>query len=203
MEERKDVGVVVPCIRYYKEPGRIWNCGGRLLPFGWRKYFTSEKLCNSKRMYIRVTFVTGCAFLVRKEIFQKFGVLCEDFFFGEEDYEFSIRMRRNKVKMASVLFATIYHKVSSSISKLSDTKLRLAFIHHLNRLVHLKRYYHPILWRLIRLCILIYIFLMLRVKYRIDSKTVIDYIKRLIKFSDKLNKVSKETFDALLLKEES
>ncbi|MGC9001063.1 glycosyltransferase family 2 protein [Caldisericum sp.] len=198
MEEKKEIGVSVPCIYYYDQPNKIWNCGGKLLPFGWRKYFTSEKIRNSKRKYLSISFATGCALLIRRDILEKYGVLSEDFFFGEEDYEFSIRMKKNKVKMACVLNAELYHKLSSSVSKLSDEKLKLAFIHHLNRLVHLKRYYPKILWKLYRVYALLYIFLMLRLRYNVSYKDVFRYVIKLIRYSNNLSKVDKQTFDRLL-----
>ena len=198
MEENKEVGVSVPCIYYYDQPDKIWNCGGKLLPFGWRKYFTSKDICNSKRKYLNISFATGCALLIRKSILEKFGLLTEDFFFGEEDYEFSMRMKKNKTKMACILNAKLFHKVSSSVSKLSEKKLKLAFIHHLNCLVHLKRYYPKILWKLYRVFALIYIFLMLRVRYKVRYKDAFNYIMKLAKESDRLSKVDKKTFDNVL-----
>jgi len=198
MEENKEVGVSVPCIYYYDQPDKIWNCGGKLLPFGWRKYFTSKNICNSKRKYFSISFATGCALLIRKSILEKYGLLTEDFFFGEEDYEFSMRMKKNKVKMACVLNAKIYHKLGSSVNKLSERKLKLAFVHHLNRLVHLKKYYPKILWKLYRVYALIYIFLMLRVRYKVSYKDAFRYIMKLSKDSDSLSKVDKKTFDYIL-----
>jgi len=198
MEENKEIGVSVPCIYYYDQPNKIWNCGGKLLPFGWRKYFTSGKFRDSKRKYFSISFATGCALLIKRDILEKYGLLSEDFFFGEEDYEFSIRMKKNKVKMACVLSAELYHKVSSSVSKLSDKKLKLAFIHHLNRLVHLKRYYPKILWELFRAYALLYIFFMLKLRYRITYKNAFYYIRKLAKYSSILSNVDKQTFDKLL-----
>ncbi len=198
MEENKNIGVSVPCICYYDQPNNIWNCGGKLLPFGWRRYFTSQNLLNSERKYIDVSFITGCALLIRKSVLERFGLLTEDFFFGEEDYELSIRMKKNKVNMACVLDAKIYHKVSSSVKKLGDEKLNFTFIHHLNRLVHLKRYYSRFLWELFRIGALLYIFFMLRIRYRISYKDLFKYIKRLIEYSNVLSGVDKENFERIL-----
>jgi len=198
MEENKEVGIGVPCIYYYNQPDKVWNCGGKLLPFGWRKYFTSENICNSRRKHINISFATGCALFIRKSILKEYGLLSEDFFFGEEDYEFSMRMKKNKVKMVCVLNTKIYHKVSTSINKLSQTKIKLAFIHHLNRVVHLKRYYPKILWKLYRVFALFYIFIMLRVRYKIRYKDAFNYIMKLSKDSDSLSKVDKQTFDDIL-----
>ena len=197
MEENKEVGVSVPCIYYYDQPDKIWNCGG-ILFLGWRKYYNSKGIAKKNSGSLKISYATGCALLVRREMLEKFGLLSEDFFFGEEDYEFSMRMKKNKVKMVCVLNTKIYHKVSTSINKLSQTKIKLAFIHHLNRVVHLKRYYPKILWKLYRVFALSYIFLMLKVRYNISSKEAFHYIMKLIKISDRLSKVDKQTFDNIL-----
>lgn len=201
MEENHDVEVSVPCIYYYWDQDKIWNCGGKLLPFGGRKYYTSKKVCDRALTYINVSFVTGCALLVRSSVFRNFGLLSEEFFFGEEDYEFSIRMRKNKVKMGCVLGTKMYHKVGSSAKKLTGQKLKLAFIHHLNRLVHLKKYYPRNVWLIFRFFAILYIFSMLIVRYKINFKVNMIYIKKLIKYSGTLNKVDKETFDTILSEE--
>ena len=39
------------------------------------------------------------------------------FFFGEEDFEFSIRMKKANVYMACVLDSLIYHKVGATMGK--------------------------------------------------------------------------------------
>ncbi len=200
MEGSTNVGVSVPCV-YYWNQDKIWNCGGKLLPFGGRKYYTSKKACDRSLTYINVSFVTGCALLVRSSVFRNFGLLSEEFFFGEEDYEFSIRMRKNKTKMVCVLGTKMYHKVSISAKKLTGQKLKLAFIHHLNRLVHLKKYYSRNVWLIFRFFAILYIFSMLTIIYKTTFKVNMIYIKKLFKYSRILNKVDKETFDIILSEE--
>jgi len=201
MEESSSVEISVPCIYYYWDQDKIWNCGGKLLPFGGRKYYTSKKVCDRALTYINVSFVTGCALLVRSSVFRNFGLLSEEFFFGEEDYEFSVRMRKNKVKMVCVLSTKMYHKVGSSAKKLTGQKLKLAFIHHLNRLVHLKKYYPRNVWLIFRFFAILYIFSMLIFRYKINFKVNMIYIKKLIKYSRTLNGLDKETFDTILSEE--
>jgi GT2 family glycosyltransferase len=201
MEGNPDVGVSVPCIYYYWNQDKIWNCGGKLLPFGERKYYTSKRISNRASTFINVSFVTGCALLVRSNIFKKYGLLSEEFFFGEEDYEFSIRMRRNNLKMVCILNTKMYHKVGGSSKMLTKDKLKLTFIHHLNRLVHLKKYYPRNVWLFFRFFAILYIFSMLIVRYKINFKVNMIYIKKLIKYSGTLNKVDKETFDTILREE--
>lgn len=176
MENHPDYGVCIPCIYYYDMPERVWNCGGRVLPFGEHKYFKSTGLLSSNRSFIGVSFVTGCCLTIRKDVLERFGLLSEDFFFGEEDCEFSIRMNRNKVGMACLLNAKIYHKVRRTAKGLTENRLKLAFIQHLNRLVHMKRYYPPMVWKFYKLAALTYIQLFLWGRYRIEREKRLTYV---------------------------
>lgn len=46
--------------------------------------------------------------------------------FGEEDFNFCKRLKINNIKVETILSATIYHKVSSSINKTNNTKKKIA-----------------------------------------------------------------------------
>ena len=198
MQKERRFGACVPCICYYDMPDSIWNCGGKLLPLGQRRYFKGTGLLNAKSDFIEVSFVTGCCLLIRSDNLKRFGLLSEDFFFGEEDYEFSIRMNKNNVKMACLLKARIYHKVSSTGKELADDKLKMVFVHHLNRIVHMKRYYSQRIWRLYKIVALAYVYLLLRRKYKVRSKDGAAYVRKLWKYSESLDKVDKCTFGDII-----
>ena len=105
---------ITPQIRLYNDKEKIWNCGGELTYFGSRKYFFESDhytLLPGDRKYKKITFVTGCALLFK---FKSTGFLSEDYFFGEEDYEFSLRLKDNQMDMACVFGSVIFHKVGAS-----------------------------------------------------------------------------------------
>lgn len=66
----------------------LWNCGGKLRPWGLRKYY-SEKELNKMPYLINAEFITGCALFIRSSIIEKYGALSNDFFHGEEDLIFA------------------------------------------------------------------------------------------------------------------
>jgi len=197
MNRRQDVSVLTPKILYYHEPGVIWNCGGRLTWTGRRSYFGfGDKNSRFKQTgHKRITFITGCALFSRIEIFKKFGLLTEKFFFGEEDYEFSLRMKSNKIIMESVLSAIIYHKVTAS-NKDSCAPYPTAYFYNalLNRYIDLKWYYLKWHWEIWRLLSLIYIIPMLIFKHRINIRTTIHLVRHLLKMSRNKNSVNREDF---------
>jgi GT2 family glycosyltransferase len=107
-----------PIIRY--ESGELWSAGGRI---NWfckvlqnRSPFPSDLVADVSE----VEFVSGCALIVNLTYGQLFD---EGYFFGEEDVEFSLRNRKNGLKNCIILPATFYHKVSTSINKVSENKV--------------------------------------------------------------------------------
>ena len=143
MDTHQAVSVATPAIRLYDQPDTLWNAGGRLV-FGGRRYFGAWQPAAifEGKHELPITFVTGCALLVRKEMVDKEPLFTEQFFFGEEDFEFSLRMQKENKKMVCLLDAVIYHKVSATSNKMpSYNKL---FIHTLNRAINLKHHYSPL-----------------------------------------------------------
>ena len=151
MEQHPDITAVTPAIRLFDQPDHLWNAGGRLV-FGGRKYYGASQpatLFNEKHE-LPITFITGCALLVRNEIIAAEPLFTERFFFGEEDFDFSLRMQEEGKKMACLLDSVIYHKVSATSKQYGNyNKL---FIHTLNRALNLKAHYPTVkyaLWRML------------------------------------------------------
>lgn len=149
ISENNNFVAVTPQIRLYSPKDKIWNCGGKLTFFGSRKYFYSDQNINEvpKKGYSLISFVTGCALLFQ---YKKTGILTEDFFFGEEDYEFSLRAQKNKFKMACVFESIIYHKVGASIKKSSNV-LNTIYLYYINRLINTRNYYSRMRWEATRI----------------------------------------------------
>lgn len=197
LDKNKTYDVVTPKICYYAKPEKIANCGGKLTFTGSRKYFCLNEKENeaTKRGIKNITFASGCALLARSNVFRNYGLLTERFFFGEEDYEFSLRMKKNKVKMASILSAKIYHKVSvSSKTVLGQNKIASAFIGLLTRYVDMKFYYTHFYWKIWRIVSLGYILPMLKIKYNVSIKKLFRFARLLLQYSNDHSDVSKDDF---------
>ena len=130
--------VLTPKINFYYDKQKIWNCGGKLF-WGFRKYFYagSPDSAVKENGRIDISFVTGCALFFYPELLDEKGhLLTERFFFGEEDFEFSMRMKEKKVPMACILDSVIYHKVGASGSKMNH--LGKVYLHYLNRFIDIR-----------------------------------------------------------------
>ena len=131
--------VLTPKINYYFDKNKVWNCGGRRF-LGFRKYFYAGQTDDvvSKVEKLDTTYITGCALFFYPELLDDNGRLfTERFFFGEEDFEFSIRMKQRGVKMACVMNSLIYHKVNASTSNISSTNK--LYLHFLNRYIDVRQ----------------------------------------------------------------
>lgn len=190
--------VLTPKIHYFFDKNKIWNCGGKL-SMGFRKYYYAGQMDDAikEKEYIPIGFVTGCALFFPPELLDSDGrLLTERFFFGEEDFEFSMRMETESVKMACVLDSVIFHKVGSSGSRMSG--LGKIYLHYLNRFVdirlHKSRLFY-FLWALVNIPFCIKYF------YK-GSRSLLSSAKLLrCLLSDAYKKqgVSREDFESLVI----
>lgn len=134
-----DVQVLTPMICYASNRNMVWNCGGRL-SLGMRKYYFAKERVESvgRRESIPITFVTGCAlYFDTKILLEDGGLFTERFFFGEEDFNFCLRMKKERRAMACVPRSKIYHKVSASTANKSNAGK--IYIHYLNRFIDMRQ----------------------------------------------------------------
>ena len=193
--------IATPQIRLYDEPGRIWNCGGQLKWYGTRKYYFVHRPVSElpEKEAIDITFVTGCAPLIRSTLLQQYGGFTEKFFFGEEDFEFSLRMKKAHAKMVCCLQSIIYHKVGASIDKTSDSyNAGKAYVHYLNRFINMKTYMPHFLWHVWRILYVGYIYILLGRQSGYNAAFRLRFIKKLLKDSFVMEGVDKKTFLMIL-----
>lgn len=201
LDENPTYHVTTPQIRLYDQPDLIWNCGGHLKWYGARKYLYIYESINAvpNREAVDITFVTGCAPLIRSALIHELGGFSEKFFFGEEDFEFSIRMKKANYKMACCFKSIIYHKVGSSISKISENQnIRKMYIYYLNRFVNLRKHCPPLFWHIWRIAYLCYIYILLKKQTSAKFSVRYHFLKKLMKDSLIMNEVDKKTFLSIL-----
>lgn len=197
LDEHPDYWAVTGQIRYADRPV-IWNCGGDLTWFGSRRYLFGEQPVASTPQtgWRRITFMTGCAALVRASVFRREGLLTERFFFGEEDYEFSLRMKRARCLMACRFDAVIHHKVGSSIDRVAPGgALGRYYIYYLNRFIDMREHYSRPVWWVWRWASLAYVLPRLKMSRGLSWQTVAGLGRRLLRDSARLDGVSKERFE--------
>jgi len=131
----KNCGIVAPKINYYDNPNLVWSAGGKISKIRGSGFaignIESSKISEGER---QVDFVSGCCMLIRREVFEKVGLLDDDFFLYLEDTDFCKRVIDAGYKIFVINKSVIYHKVSKStinlhkpISLYYTTRNRLLF----------------------------------------------------------------------------
>lgn len=108
------VDMTCPKMMYYDEPKRIWAAGGAFQPWlGYRSIHFGEREMD-RGQYDRarlITFVPACCVLIRKEVFEKVGLLDARYFVYVEDVDFMYRAMKAGVTLMYLPEAKLLHKV--------------------------------------------------------------------------------------------
>jgi GT2 family glycosyltransferase len=138
MEADSSIGVTGPMIYYYSSPETIWSAGGQI---DWKHGITSMIGVNEEDKSQfgltprQVDFVTGCALLVRRNVWEKVGLLDDKFFMYYEETEWCVRASRAGYRIVHVPQAMLWHKISLEERAASPrtyyymTRNRLLFLH--------------------------------------------------------------------------
>ncbi|MBA7519428.1 hypothetical protein ES705_11506 [subsurface metagenome] len=178
---------------YSYEENKIINAGGKIFFWGQTRHFKSIEN-NEVR---NISFVNGCALFVHAAVITEFGKLSDKFFHGEEDFEFSMRMNKNRLKMVCSGGSRVYHKVGTSVKKLMQNYERRTFLFALNRTLDLRDYYPRFVWYIWRFLTLNYFVYLFWIKYRVPLKRTFFLVMKVHEYSGKLNDVQKNTVDRI------
>lgn len=187
-----------PQIRLFEPNDKIWNCGGKIMWYGNRKYFyPNAHISKVPQVGTKdITFITGCALLFKPK---ETGILTERFFFGEEDFEFSLRLKKNKQKMACVFSSVMYHKVGQSIKRNEDVKqVNKIFYFYACRLIDQKFYYHGLQKILIKWINLLNAFVLLIMKKKLGFFQSFRIIHSISNYVEKNQQVDMHGFNEIL-----
>lgn len=111
-KSQERVGAVSPKILYYDDRSRIWYGGG---DFSWRKAIGDHRRqmeldgTAAEEAVERMTFATGCAFLMPAAVAREMKGFREDFFIYCEDVELSVRLHLAGYRMYYQPNARLYH----------------------------------------------------------------------------------------------
>lgn len=148
LNEDPTIGFASCRINNYYDRKLLWNCGGKLRPWGLRKYYSEEELKRMPKV-IDAEFITGCALFIRSSVIKKYGALSDNFFHGEEDFNFCWRMKKNHIKGKCINETLVYHKVSATSKKDGMQPGKMAG-YYAYRIVDMKQFYSSITWHIWR-----------------------------------------------------
>lgn len=188
---------LTPKICFAEPRNLIWNCGGKITWFGNRRYFYADHDISllPDVDFTEITFITGCALLYKPEIT---GFLTEQFFFGEEDFEFSLRLLRKNQKMACVYDSLIYHKVGRSVKVNFGVSYNRLFLHYVSRLINHKTYYSKTFRWIIKNLHLVYGFYLTLVRYKYGLRKSIKFWLQVSQYVRNHDKIAKSDFISIM-----
>jgi GT2 family glycosyltransferase len=128
------IGVVSPVVRRRRSPDLVESLGlsydlrsGRMRMIAHGAHVDSV----SRFDFRLVDAVSGCAMLVRRDVFETVGPLRSEYFFGFEDLDFCCRARGHKFLIACAGDAFVVHEGSRSIGPRSAMRAYFATRNHL------------------------------------------------------------------------
>ena len=129
-ESNSDIGVIGPQIRPWSPSdgnGKVAFCGGRIEWLVYPGYLHirgyAEASAFGWRNGLECDWITGTAMMLRSECL-RYGLLDNDYFFGCEDVDLSIRLRKKGYRIVILLDSIIYHKGGKSRRKRYPEEVR-------------------------------------------------------------------------------
>jgi hypothetical protein len=129
-----DVAIAGPLVVVKGPSGRIESAGVNYAALTGRMCHRLHGISRSNAVVpdlAEVDGVSGCAVLVRREVFETVGLLAEEFFYGFEDIEFCLRARSAGFRSVCIGRAVVEHQGAASIGQSSPRRLYFAVRNHL------------------------------------------------------------------------
>jgi GT2 family glycosyltransferase len=119
VEKYPDIAIWGPRIVYHAEPERVWflaerRVAGTLLG---RPVPETDKSPEAAPAAVPADFISGCAMLVRRDVFETIGDFDASLFLFAEEVDFCLRAGRAGFRLAAAPRAGVRHKVSLSTDR--------------------------------------------------------------------------------------
>jgi len=123
-QENFDIGLVGGVILYAREPDKIWFTGGAFSKFLRGSHRLQGRLVTETNLpkIIASDWVTGCMMLIPRRVYNIIGGFYEPFFIGDEDMEYSLRVKEAGYRISIATDSRIYHKIGSSFGILTPVR---------------------------------------------------------------------------------
>jgi len=114
-------GILGPKIYYYAEPTRIWSVGAQLNGNG----TSLELISPGDAAFLTdeptvVDAIIGCCMLIRRDVFEKFGFMTEDYFLCWEEFDYCSRIAEGGYHCLYVPEGEMWHKIGSALGEMES-----------------------------------------------------------------------------------
>jgi len=135
-----DSGVIGTKIYFYDEPDKIWFAGGYI---DWKydgAHIGYGELDENKYNTDKsVEFITGCTFLIKREVIEKVGLLDSSFFAYQEDVDWCVRIKKTGYQCIYVPYPEVWHKAGRTSKKQGRMSPLHRYLGTRNKLVLIKK----------------------------------------------------------------
>ncbi len=113
-EKNKQAGIFSPFV-YRNKTREVWFSGGHI---DWLRMKTvhNTNVINKEKSF-ETGFISGCAMMIRADVFRKIGLLDEEFFLYWEDADFSTRARKEDFSLLMIPQSKVWHFEQSEDNK--------------------------------------------------------------------------------------
>ena len=108
MQRNKELGIVSPII-YKNNKKEVWFAKGKINWLKMRTEHISPGKHDLNLPFYNTDYITGCAMLIKSEVFAKIGLFDERFFLYYEDADLSYRAEKKGFALGIVCNARVYH----------------------------------------------------------------------------------------------
>lgn len=119
LQSNPDVGIVTPLIAEQKtEVGQVWALGSTV---NWFTAEVSRQYAGEPPIALRsnppfdVEIASGAVMVVKREIFERVGLLDEAFFLYFEEVDWCLKVRQAGFRIVAVPPSLVWHKVSATL----------------------------------------------------------------------------------------
>jgi GT2 family glycosyltransferase len=136
--------MIVPKILFFDKPDTIWCAGGYFSAlrgtsghFGFGKNVDDPRFDDSRA----ISYSPTCCMLIEHEVFDRIGLMDENYFVYHDDTDFCLRACRGGVRLFYLPSAQILHKVGSLTGLNSSFTIRFASRNHVYLIL---KHYSPL-----------------------------------------------------------
>ena len=161
--------LIAPVVTYYDRPEINWYSGGRLTH--WRGGFQAlVDTQNHEGGSWPAQFAPGCALFVAMDVFDRVGLLDEQFFVYWEDIDFALRVANAGLNFTVIPEPKVAHKVSALTGATSSFSL---IMYHRNQIFLMRKHFGPLVTWLHVPAIVLKVLLRLLIGKEVPSGAVI------------------------------
>jgi len=149
--------MVVPKILFFDDPTKIWCAGGYFNALrGTGSHFGLGRKDDGRFDLARaVGYSPTCCMLIKREVFDRVGLMDSSYFLYFDDTDFCLRAYRSGVKLWYLSSARLRHKVSSLTGGTSIVTIRYITRNHVYYM--LKHYPR---WQIVLYCSMLYVYIL-------------------------------------------